>query len=485
MTLTAPGEGCPRVSGCCCVTFVGASPRKDLRDRLDRALSEVSATALWKELPDADQPSMQEVSGEEEDDQRTVPEAWLVVVALLVGPVLLGGLLGLLIRARVRGKAPRIALFCALAAPALVAPFVLPVEWLLLGVWDGVLLGLLLAGAMAMVLWLWRRPSPWSLLLLVLSTLLSAAFLEVGSRQLPTPRLAARWQAGRLLAVAPPEADAADDERARLLYPDRFPEDLRVHLGDSLVHGNSVPLDETFVAHLGRIDPLDAHVNGGIPMVGPDFEYLLYRVWRHRFPVHRVLVHLFAGNDLFEAGMRYPFCNDGALLELTEGEPVWRCPELQQSRGWRHRFYVSLAPLPLRVLATRSIAARYLLLLFERVRLRPPAPDDALEVVSRSLAALRDLAAADRVPLTVVVLPDRTELEYDYEQSRARRLLLLQAARELGIPTIDATPFLKTLTAEAPIDQWFENELPHDVHFSRRTHLRFAEWLAMELELTP
>ncbi len=230
MTLTAPGEGCPRVSGCCCVTFVGASPRKDLRDRLDRALSEVSATALWKELPDADQPSMQEVSGEEEDDQRTVPEAWLVVVALLVGPVLLGGLLGLLIRARVRGKAPRIALFCALAAPALVAPFVLPVEWLLLGVWDGVLLGLLLAGAMAMVLWLWRRPSPWSLLLLVLSTLLSAAFLEVGSRQLPTPRLAARWQAGRLLAVAPPEADAADDERARLLYPDRFPEDLRERL---------------------------------------------------------------------------------------------------------------------------------------------------------------------------------------------------------------------------------------------------------------
>ncbi len=494
LSLSAHGPRCKgEVMGCCCIERTGSKASLAVEARLHTALTTLDAKALFITLPASDQPLQEE----EPDEGDTV--TWGVALTIGLGLLLAAVLAGLLVGGLLRWAPPKWrAVGLALAVGTTLAfPFVCPVNWLLLGVWDPLMAAMVFA--LCAIVWAQYRPSLKNLGLLALSLLMALAGLEGGSRLLTPPRLTASTDDTGGFPLTRPNVETLGDPRAQLLYPDRFPEVFNerialatspadidapviLHLGDSIVHGNSVNLEETFVSHLGHRDFARTHFNAGIQGVGPDYEYLLFTQLVERLRIKRVVLYLFAGNDLFEAGMRYPFCNQARLLDWHGADPVWQCPE-PGTIAHDVRYKISLAPLLLRVLATDLMAPRHLLRAIEALRMDSLPEDEALSVVKASLAALKQETDKHQMGLTVVVIPDRTELLQNYEQARRRRLLLLAAAQELGLNTLDPEPFLRSLVQQPPTAQWFEQEMAEDVHWSRQTHERFADWLLPQLQL--
>jgi hypothetical protein len=487
LQLTPGTSNCPGESiGCLCLLLRDGETNPAMAQRLANALESLDCSLLLLTLPESNQPVRME---EDPTEMELLTEAWPLALLATVLALLAGLAIGLALR-RLPGLW-RWAAAAGLVGLCAGGAALEPLSQFGLGLWDSVVvvIGLMLSLLVTMQ----TRPGWRDIALLAASLLLSAVALEGACRLLPSPRIDPKHGEDIAAGTLPPDAHGWDP-RKLLLYPDQFPEALEervamaeaagspgaplvVHLGDSMVHGNSVPFQETFVGVLSQLDGHRLHLNAGIPGVSTDYEYLLFKQLTGRLTIDSVVLYMFAGNDLFEAGVRYPFCRMDRLLDFTGEKPLWTCPQPVGPVSFRHRLLAARPPALLRSLASHSVAARRLLRGFVALRLDTLPEARALSVIRSSLAALRDDVHARGIHLQVVILPDRTELELNYEQARRRREILLEVVGETGLDPIDSEPFLRALMGNGPFDSWFESEMPEDIHWSRATHERFAAWL--------
>ncbi len=257
-----------------------------------------------------------------------------------------------------------------------------------------------------------------------------------------------------------------------------------LHVGDSMVFGQSVEPAQAFPALLdARADGM-AHLNAGVIGVSIDYELLYLRQWLERIPVRFVVLYLFSGNDLMEIDQNMPCCSSGPLLRYEDGRVLPRCPELQAEQGILTR--VRHAPLPyaLRAATRSSSLARYLTALFNSRGSSSTTSGDKAARFREILQAVRDELDGRQIPLRVVVLPLRQALSspnpHETDAYRDHRLMLEQCA-SLGIPAYDAWALFERLGREATTDRLFANQMENDVHLSPEGHRRLAEWLLGEI----
>ncbi len=103
-----------------------------------------------------------------------------------------------------------------------------------------------------------------------------------------------------------------------------------------------------------------------------------------------------------------------------------------------------------------------------------------LERFMGAIARLRTLLDDAGVPLDIVLLPSRQELEQQGASAHAESLqerTLLQRLLELPVPVHEVWPVFAEVVARDGSDPWFLNEIPGDIHFSVAGHERLARWL--------
>lgn len=115
---------------------------------------------------------------------------------------------------------------------------------------------------------------------------------------------------------AGPRSQTAGDSRPTTL-----------HLGDSLVHGISVPPDEALVGQLDRQDPTMHHVHRAMPGTSVDAALVALRNWGPLLRPQRVVLHIYSGNDLWEVGAEYPCCVDKPLLDWSSPALASMCAQ--------------------------------------------------------------------------------------------------------------------------------------------------------------
>jgi hypothetical protein len=269
-----------------------------------------------------------------------------------------------------------------------------------------------------------------------------------------------------------------------------------VHVGDSMVYGLSVTEGETVPAALQRLDPMNLHVNAGIPSIGPDAYWMLAR----SFLAHRpdlLVVYLFTGNDLTDMDLPYPCSAWGPLLRYKPGStPVLRLPEPfewtpVQAGILRWLITQSPPPYPLRVATGWSDLARHATGAFIAAvtRLGTPPFDPALawSHLEQVMTAIRDDARQADVPLVFVVLPLNFALESaDPTQSEAfaMRHRLVAHSRTLGVPVLDPWDVIGDAVRREGLAALFAQAIPYDVHFNARGSRLLAEWLYPQLPTT-
>ncbi|HVM95125.1 MAG TPA: hypothetical protein VMT89_01995, partial [Candidatus Acidoferrales bacterium] len=155
--------------------------------------------------------------------------------------------------------------------------------------------------------------------------------------------------AGPTLADRPPSAMLTKEIVCSILYGstysgvidvDRersavFPDEIQehpgktrrvLHLGDSMVYGAGVARSQTFVAHLGELEPEIEHVNGGISGTAPDDYLALMHRWLPRLSFDLVVMYLFEGNDLEGLDAPHPCSNWESILSYDGGRAELRFP---------------------------------------------------------------------------------------------------------------------------------------------------------------
>jgi hypothetical protein len=219
--------------------------------------------------------------------------------------------------------------------------------------------------------------------------------------------------------------------------------------GDSYVFGNEVDAEETFVHLVGKTSGMTT-VNLGVGGYFLSQECLALRRFMAQAPrVDHAFLVIFIGNDI-EAGA-YPhrlYVDAGGYLRGTTpgrwGE-VW---SFAMSRS-RLVFYGHMAwqrivtPTPATQKTGASVMKRNWL--YDEARFTR----DRLKEHRRVLAELRDDARARRVPLTVVILPERYQV-YGPLSDLPNRMLSSMLA-ELGLPVIDLLPEMRKVAAARPL----------------------------------
>jgi hypothetical protein len=438
---------------------------------------------------------------------------WLLALLEILVPLATGLALGELYR-RQLGRLPGLpALFAALA---LAATGLAVATRFRVGVWDGAMLGVLLAlGSVGQATRLFHRRAR-ELLLAAVATALGCGLIELGVRALlPHPPAVPPPAAAHLLVPtidlvhpAPAHGDHTFTPRhlvdaCAYLYPDVYPDHFRdrtdrsgrssvpmsavLHLGDSMVMGLGLSIDQAFPALLEKRHPEVAQINGSMASMSADYHYVVAEHWGDRspWPLRLVALHLFF-NDPMEIDQGMPCCDEQPLLTYRDGHPTDRCPRPSwpsgygKSLAWMARN--SAPPYPLRVATDFSSAARFLdAWLVNLVPFAPPPSDERrdnwghLEQVVRTL---RDDLATRKIPLLVVVMPVRWVLEAKQPEKLeayqiSQRLLAL--SRGLDIPTLDAAEPFRELVKKNGTEPYFLGR--DDVHFSADGHAALAEWL--------
>ncbi len=240
-------------------------------------------------------------------------------------------------------------------------------------------------------------------------------------------------------------------------------------LGDSVVYGSRLPLEENFVSRLGEAaDDSCQLLNAGVPGWSTHQELEFYRLYLADLPVDLVAI-VFSLNDL----LRFEWVwRDERSFQMSPelrglgGLLQSRLTDLKLSR-LRARFREDESLRPLTELNNTCLYA-YLPAAWERYRkdIRP-----ALEV----LAVRRDI-----VLLAVPALPQLEALERGgdpeivlYPQRRLQEL-----SREAGIGYLDLLPAFQSAEGERNPELF----LPGDtLHLSGEGHRRAAEWLQPRL----
>jgi hypothetical protein len=295
--------------------------------------------------------------------------------------------------------------------------------------------------------------------------------------------------------LVPVEYMAPDlDARMRALYPDLYPDELRIrvgpsrgagrtilHVGDSMVFGPSVEDDAKFTSLLGKEDAPNRHVNAGFASTGPDFDLLLLRQWLPRVRPDLVVLYLFPANDLDDLALDYPWCNDGPLADYDDpGGPRSRCPD---GPSVSTRRYLDI-PYVIRVTADFSVLSRHVCGLIWRLGHYGSSGTSGTlwKRLEANLVAIRAQAAQDGSRLVAVVLPQRRELEGRAgEIPQADRAGFFDVLARVGIPALDPWDVLSEAVRQQGSDALFVNEPPGDCHFGPAGHRLMADWLRSRL----
>ena len=405
-------------------------------------------------------------------------------------PLLLGWGLGALGRRVVPGPGSRLLRLAVAAAPVALAAVLALASVVDAGAWDLVLPGLL-AGA---GLWWGSRPErparrTGGAVRTLASAALVVAVVEGGARLVPAastgfpPPEAAAWRLsslpqGQACRLVGPSFEALTDERLARVDASR---PLVLHLGDSMVEGAGVPPEHAFPARLGEIDATYAHVNGGLWGTGPDAYLVGLQRWLSRIHPTLVLVHVFLANDVQDLDAPQPCCHDRPLLTYGADGAVPGCDlDGPQARPWRPGG--SPPPYALRVLTEVSAAARLACLAIAAPSAGAGRDDDELRW--RHLAAvlhgLRRQADGAGVPLGVVVVPERLELERvagNEIVAPARRARFVALAREAGLAVLDPSADFVREARERGVLRLFVQGSGRDVHLSAEGHDVYARWL--------
>jgi hypothetical protein len=252
-----------------------------------------------------------------------------------------------------------------------------------------------------------------------------------------------------------------------------------LHVGDSLVFGLGVARHQTFTAALETLEPTTEHVNAGIPGLAPDAYLAVLETWIERQRFDAVTMYLYEGNDIRDLDGPYPCCDFAPLLTYDDPAPHLRCaiptPFDVGAAGFEWIRYNSPPPYLLRILVDRSVAAAHLAGALISVGQASSLTSTATEPqrwshLAAILTAARDELARRGIAFRVVLFPS------DPEPSGAeppQHALLLALVGRLGIPFLDATPLLRTATAEHR-DIFLR---PLDPHFNRAGHELVAEWI--------
>lgn len=410
-----------------------------------------------------------------------------MALLFVILPIATGALLGLLAK---RGKRTRL---------VAVVPLPILLGALLLGwqpnvaFWDLVLGGSLCTLTASAVAWslTGRR-----LALIVATVALATLATELAVRALlpPPPTVPDAALAQPVIAHSQLETGCAT-----LFEPVHDPEAATntqlptwVHLGDSMVAGNGVTRDRTFVAELNRLQHQVFHLNVGSPGTTMDTHWLWLKLHLARVQPARVVVHTLILNDVAEMDRPYTCCNLGPLLSYPGDAVEARCLTPVDRVPLSSYVARSPAPYPIRVAAGWSWLARLAVAAASQVGAVVESralgwhfdSDDGSPTqwahYREALAGIVRLTQNAGIPLTLVVLPSRLALESPHpEQTVAHRtrLRIVALAKELGVDVLDGWPLLAEQVRAQGGASWFVTPPAWDPHFSERGHALVASWL--------
>lgn len=499
-TLCATGDdGCfdirlehPEAKGGCegervpawCVAFAA-----DNADNADNAPSASVRAAVLLALGTSDP---EEVWGAPVGAGSDLP-AVLIALALLLGPLFVGWLLGLLVR---RSGVPRFGTRHRWSMVALAGGITTLAVTLVhgaapeLNVWD-LLLGLILwLGALIITASRTRvRGSPRARWIALGATALGAIILELAASALTLPEWPEPATQGLTFGV---------DEECTLLFPDHFPRAKYLlpvaptptlprvlHLGDSMTAGYNVPDGKAFPDVLNRLDPAAEHLNAGVSATSTDYQLALARTWIDRTGPSLVVLHVYTGNDMTELGKpllccagRPPIDASSPTLETTCTAPSWGGSlGLQMERR--------PPPYALRVLGSYSHLLRALTVGLRRAA--EPAPtedplaDSQAAALARYVGQLATELAQRKIALVVDVVAPRSAVVSG--QRLPEHDAVVQTLRAAGLQVLDTWGMLRQQLAQLGEDAMY---LPAgDIHFTVPFHEVYARWLKRQLAARP
>ncbi len=427
----------------------------------------------------------------------------LLALSLLLLPIPLGWALGVGLR---RFKERRVAASWGgalmLLVPLLPA-FFIPLNYLPVGFYDLLAIGLLIGIGLVAGGHRWGRTIVLREALLVAGALMVALVIVEVVVRLALPAPAAfpppTEASFRLVATG---ANGVGGQACKGLFPERFPELVQersgvvgrtgqvLHVGDSMVEGVGVEPGERFVSRLNQLDARAAHINVGFAGTGPEYYYLATRRWQTLSKSGAVVWYLYLFNDI-DGGLQEPYgcCGGSTLLAYGEDQFEERCP------AWKvgapdNRFQNSPAPYPLRVATAYFRTAGHLVQLHNRlVQVSPRGAVPLAESLRRTGLVLRKAVrelGEQGVGFTVVLLPYRGVLEGEsVEQQRISpmRSGVLEICEQHGIRCLDGTAPFARLVESGDVESAFINEPVWDYHFSAEGHRIVAEWLVEVLGL--
>ena len=254
-----------------------------------------------------------------------------------------------------------------------------------------------------------------------------------------------------------------------------------LHVGDSMTFGFGVEREQTFVADLERAEPTVQHVNAAVPGIAPDSYYLLIRRWVATEHFDLVVMYVYEENDLQGLDSQFPCCNWQALLAYEGGSAQARCPQATEvdlgRAGWTWLRHESPPPYLARALIGWSSAAAYLSAAlvvepFFVVNQSTPQRLSHLELILR--ATLEELKAKG-ISFLVVVLPGRRWAE-DPSYPDYAAPAILAAAQRVGVAAIDASTVIREAVASGT-KIYMTNPENNDIHYNTTGHQIVANWL--------
>lgn len=278
----------------------------------------------------------------------------------------------------------------------------------------------------------------------------------------------ARWERALL-------APAADGPRPTL------------HVGDSMLHGMSVEVEQTTAGLLLAKDGPGTHAAAAMPGTSLDSQLVATRRYLPTLRPHRVVLHAFPGNDLEELDVPLNCCGDEPLLRRDDPTLPSQCRP--QGRAFDHdplRMVLEQSPTPyaVRALTPFSQAARRL-----RMAMRKPRPsrrnvEHQLHHYEATLRRWIEEVRAGGAEPVIVIMPYRDALEGRVPPGEGAMLLkrrLRKVAHDFGVPLHDAWAFFDDIPASERDALFVE---PGDFHLSVRGYATLTEWLAPRLART-
>ncbi len=263
-----------------------------------------------------------------------------------------------------------------------------------------------------------------------------------------------------------------------------------LHLGDSMVHGMSVPATDTVVGRLDAATPGTGHVSVGMPGTSVDAALLAFRRWQPLLRPDVVVYHVFPGNDLDELDRPLSCCPAVPLLDRTRPMLPAQCTAESARKGptpTRMLQHLSPAPYAVRAAAQHSSVAGWLRTWLGRtVHGSPLAPKRRWPAYVATLMQLIEEGRAAHVTLVLVIMPDRDALTHPTRGAASLKFAadVRGLARDRGVLVHDAGAHFRAL-ATTTWSGLFLNELPGDIHLSPAGHAELARWLAPRLVARP